>query len=116
MSEQILKLYEITFQEVEHMGVKKFMYSPYLILNQLAHDTRSEADIIDTLDCFNSVLNGEIPSIVFCTDSLVTLEVLPKVTNFYDSPEFTINTPVLFSIPTIDLKEIFLAWEKYVLI
>jgi hypothetical protein len=114
MNTIILNQYKIEFQKVKFMGnFIKTMNSPHLILNQFAIDTTSEYDLNDTIEALNSVLTGVVLNLTFSTDSFVTVDITNMQTKFYAHPEFNETTPVLFSIPTNDFKEIIMSWKEY---
>jgi hypothetical protein len=116
MNTAILKQYKIEFQKVKFMGkFIKIMHSPHLILNQFAIDTTSEYDLNDTIDALNSVLTGTELNLTFSTDSLVSVYVTNTMTKFYSHPDFDENTPVIFTIPTNNFKEIILSWKEYII-
>ena len=110
----VLKTYNITFQTIEYWG--KTMFSPHLALNQLVMDSRDSTDADDAIGALELILNGTILQNFFISESAITVEVNPDVTKLYDSPEYNNSTPVLFSLPTKDLLEIFKYWKKFLVL
>lgn len=114
MNIAVLNTYNINFQKAIHLNKEvSFLNSPNTILNQFAYETSSIEDIDDTIDAINLVLNGTESFVIFSTDSFVTLKVEPLETKFYENPNFNPQSDILFSISTLDLKEIVLSWKEY---
>lgn len=78
-----------------------------------SHDSKDANDVIGALEL---VLNGAMLQNFFISESTITVEVNPDVTKLYDSPEYNNSTPVLFSIPTKHLLEIFKYWKQFLLL
>ncbi|MEE1900196.1 hypothetical protein GN157_10970 [Flavobacterium rakeshii] len=109
----VLKTYNITFQNVEYWG--KTIFSPHLALNQLIMDSRQIEDINDFTEALQLVVNGTLPQNFFISESAISVEVNPDVTKLYNQPNYSNNTPVLYSLPTNHLIEINKLWKQFLL-
>ena len=91
------------------------MLSPHPILNQLVMDSRQIEDVDDFIEALQLVVNGTLPQNCFISESAISVEANPDVTKLYDQPNYSNNTPVLYSLPTNHLIEINKLWKQFLL-
>lgn len=110
----VISKYNISFQYNEVWRIK-VMLSPHPILNQLVMDSRQIEDVNDFIEALQLVANGTLPQNFFISESAISVEVNPDVTKLYDQPNYSKNTPVLYSLPTNHLIEINKLWKQFLL-
>ena len=109
----LIKQYKINFFHKNIHGRPYYgMTSVNHLLSQLITDDQHEDDVVETIEAFRSLLNGEINNIEYSGESLTTIVADTSSVSIYDNPNFNNNTEK-FSLPTADFFELVKLWIKY---